>query len=103
MAVLLICFAVANRQWITVSLDPVSRDAPWLSVSMPAFLLLFAGIFIGLVVGGLVTWWRQGKWRKQARKAQAAGIVNSPYAPSSASASTQQPGTGLTRLSGPAG
>jgi uncharacterized integral membrane protein len=101
-AILLISFAVANRQWITVSLDPISRETPWLSVSMPAFLLLFIGIFLGLVVGGMVTWWRQGKWRKQARKAQVAGVVNSPYTPSSPASPVQQPGTGLTRISGPA-
>ena len=39
-------------------------------ISLPAYLLLFAGIFIGMIVGGFVVWARQGKWRKAARVAQ---------------------------------
>lgn len=66
-AVLLVSFAVANRHWITVSFDPVNTADPWLSVSLPAFLLFFIGILIGMMVGGVVVWMRQGKWRKQAR------------------------------------
>jgi uncharacterized integral membrane protein len=96
-AVLLISFAVANRHWITVSLDPVSKDDPWLALSMPAFMLLFIGIFIGLVVGGTVVWLRQGKWRKQARQAQA----HAPAPGSQASESGTNAGS-LTRLPGPA-
>lgn len=68
-AVLLVCFAVANRHWTTVSFDPINKSDPWLAVSAPTFLILFAGIFIGLIVGGIVVWTKQGKWRKQARKA----------------------------------
>ena len=97
-AVLLICFAVANRHWITVSFDPVSKDNPWLAISMPAFLLLFAGIFIGLIVGGVVTWLRQGKWRKQARLAQAHDHAASPVATAAASHADVNVG----RLAGPA-
>ena len=37
---------------------------------MPTYLLLFAGIFMGMIVGGVVVWARQGKWRKAARTAQ---------------------------------
>ncbi len=95
-AIVLIAFAVANRHWITVSLDPISKENPWLALSMPAFMLLFIGIFIGLIVGGVVVWLRQGKWRKQARQAQS----HSGQAPSAPA----QPGgasNGLTRLPGP--
>ncbi len=70
-AVLLISFAVANRHWVDVSFDPINKADPWLSVSLPVYLLLFAGMFIGMMVGGFVVWARQGKWRKAARLAQA--------------------------------
>jgi uncharacterized integral membrane protein len=69
-AILLVYFAVANRHWTDVSFDPFNKTDPWLVISMPTFLLLFAGIFIGMIVGGGVVWMRQGKWRKQARMVQ---------------------------------
>ena len=72
MAIVLVSFAVANRHWIDVSFDPINRADPWLMVSMPAYLLLFAGVFAGMIVGGVVVWLRQGKWRKAARLAQSA-------------------------------
>lgn len=70
-AILLVCFAIANRQWIDVSLDPINQVDPWAKVSMPAFLLFFSGIFIGMIVGGCVAWYKQGKWRKAARMSHA--------------------------------
>ena len=69
-AIVLIAFAVANRQYIVVSFDPLSVEAPWLTVSMPRWALLYGGIFIGLVAGGVAAWLKQGKWRKIARKAR---------------------------------
>jgi len=65
----LAAFALANRQWITVSLDPITPADPWMAVQMPLWALLFAGIFIGLLAGGFATWLKQGKWRKKARHA----------------------------------
>jgi hypothetical protein len=58
---------------------------------MPAFMLLFAGIFIGLIVGGVVTWLRQGKWRKQARQAQVHDHA-SPSVPTAAASSADANG-----------
>lgn len=70
LAVAAIAFAVANRQWIVVSLDPLNRDAPNAFVDMPQWVLLFTGIFLGLLVGWLAAWWNQGKHRKAAREAR---------------------------------
>jgi len=64
-------FAVANRQWIIVSFDPLSREAPRATVSMPLWALLFCGIFIGLVAGWFACWFAQKKWRRAAREARA--------------------------------
>jgi NhaP-type Na+/H+ or K+/H+ antiporter len=63
-------FAVANRQWITVSLDPIHRDQPFASIQMPLWVLFFCGIFVGIFVGWVAAWFAQGKWRKAAKEAR---------------------------------
>jgi hypothetical protein len=69
--VLIAAFAVANRQWIDVSFDPLSREAPRAMISMPLWALLFCGIFLGLIAGWLACWFAQKKWRRAAREARA--------------------------------
>ena len=64
-------FAVANRKWETLSLDPINETNPALSIDMPLWLLLFLGIFIGIIVGWFFCWRAQAKWRKLARDRQA--------------------------------
>ncbi len=69
-AILLIAFALANRSFVTVSFDPLSTEAPWFALSLPVWVLLFAGIFLGLIIGWIGSWINQGKWRKAAREAR---------------------------------
>ncbi len=69
-SIVVIAFAVANRQWITVSFDPFSREAPFAAVGMPLWALFFCGIFFGLIAGWLAAWFAQGKWRRAAREAR---------------------------------
>jgi len=69
-AVLVIVFAVANRQWIVVSLDPLHRDQPLVAINMPLWALFFCGLFVGLLAGWIAAWLAQGKWRKAAREAR---------------------------------
>jgi NhaP-type Na+/H+ or K+/H+ antiporter len=68
-AVVLIAFAVANRHFVQVSLDPLSQQEPWLSLSVPLWTVLFFGILCGLVVGWIGAWFKQRKWRRAARQA----------------------------------
>jgi len=70
-AVFIIAFAVANRQAVTVSFDPLSASQPAYAVTMPLFVLLFVILIIGVIVGGLVAWLNQGNWRRTARKLDA--------------------------------
>ena len=58
-ALVVISFAVANRQWVTVSFDPFSKDAPFAAV-----------VFFGLIAGWIACWIAQGKWRRSAREAR---------------------------------
>lgn len=68
LAIVLIVFGVANRQSVQISLDPVSTDAPWFAVNVPLFLALFGALIVGVVIGGVATWFTQGAYRKQARQ-----------------------------------
>ncbi len=63
-------FAVANRKWVTLSLDPINEAQPALALDMPLWLLLFLGIFLGIIVGWFFCWRAQAKWRKLARDRQ---------------------------------
>jgi len=66
-AIILIAFCVANRQWIRVSFDPIHNDFPWSTLDMPLWVLFFAGIFFGLIAGWVAAWLNQGKWRRALR------------------------------------
>jgi uncharacterized integral membrane protein len=74
--VLLVALAVANRHAVSVILDPFSPAAPALAFEMPLFLLLFATLALGLVIGGMVTWFGQRRWRRAAKRrgVEAAGL-----------------------------
>ncbi len=67
-AIVVVSFAVANRQWITVSFDPFSRDAPFAAIDMPLWALFFGGAFFGLIAGWIACWTSQSKWRRSARE-----------------------------------
>ena len=68
LAVVITAFAVANRQIVTVSLDPFSAEHPAASVTLPLFVLIIALLVAGVVLGGIAAWLRQAKWRRTARR-----------------------------------
>ncbi len=68
LAVVSTAFAVANRQSVTVSFDPFSSAAPAYAATMPLFVLIFILVILGVIVGGMAAWFRQGKWRRLARQ-----------------------------------
>jgi uncharacterized integral membrane protein len=67
-AVVLIALALTNRHVVTLKLDPFNPDNPIISIPAPFYWFLFAAIILGIVLGGLATWFSQGKWRYTARK-----------------------------------
>jgi uncharacterized integral membrane protein len=70
-ALALIGFAVANRQIVAVSFDPFDQGNPALVLSQPMYLLVFALLIGGVVLGGCAAWLRQAQWRARARRAEA--------------------------------
>ncbi len=67
-AVVLVAFSLANRHAVTVSLDPFGGAEPSMSLSLPLFVLIFAVLLLGVLLGGVGAWLRQGRWRRQARQ-----------------------------------
>lgn len=62
-----VTLSVVNRQIVRLSLDPFSIENPAIYVEWPLFVYLFIALFIGILVGGIGSWMKQGKWRKSAR------------------------------------
>jgi uncharacterized integral membrane protein len=71
LAVAIVMFAVANREAVTISFDPFNSASPAFSLKVPLFLLIFALVGLGVLVGGIAAWLRQHKWRVRARRAEA--------------------------------
>jgi len=66
-AALVMPIGIANRQPVTLNLDPFGRAATSLEVYPPLSLLMFVLFMFGLLLGGTATWFSQGKWRRTAR------------------------------------
>jgi uncharacterized integral membrane protein len=67
-AALIAMFGVANRAPVTVSFDPLGAQPPLFSAALPLFVLVLLALILGVVVGGVASWTRQGKWRRSARR-----------------------------------
>lgn len=61
----LVFFAVNNRDMVHLSFEPL-----WGGFSLPLYLLLFIGIFIGIAVSAFVTGWLRLEGFTKRRKAE---------------------------------
>ena len=71
LVLIFLVFAVANRHSVTVSFDPFSSADPALSRSLPLFALIIVIAILGVIAGGLATWFGQRRWRRAARMHEA--------------------------------
>jgi len=91
--VVLVAFAVPNRHFVTVSFDPFNSADPALSYDVRLFVLLIIAAALGVIAGGIATWWGQRHWRRAARRHEAdARAVRAELA--DYRASTARTGTG---------
>jgi uncharacterized integral membrane protein len=67
LGIVLIMLSVANRQAVTLALNPFDPTDALLSVTLPFFVFLFLALITGMILGSLATWFKQGKHRKRAR------------------------------------
>lgn len=68
LALAFVLFAVANRKDVTISFDPFAPETPALSIDLPLFAIVLLSLMAGVVLGGVASWLRQGKWRKEAKR-----------------------------------
>ena len=80
LAIVLIALAVANRTSVPFTIDPFNPGNPGLTVQLPLFVFLFGALVLGLVIGSVATWIRQGHYRKLARErgAEVRNLRNQP-------------------------
>jgi len=70
LALIAVAFAVANRQGVTVSFDPFATDVPAFALSGPLFVVLILTVVTGVILGGVATWFGQGRYRRMGRLAK---------------------------------
>lgn len=71
LAAVLVTFAVINRQPVTVTFDPFGGGRVPLAVTAPLFVVLGVAAMIGVIAGGIATWFGQARHRRIARRARA--------------------------------
>lgn len=71
LGLIFVVFAVANRHLVTVSFDPFNSSDPSIAVRLPLFVVIVAVAILGVIAGGIATWFRQRRWRRAARRHEA--------------------------------
>jgi uncharacterized integral membrane protein len=109
LGLIFVVFAVANRHLVTVSFDPFNSKDPSIAIELPLFVVIITVAILGVIAGGIATWFRQRRWRRAARQheadARAARAQLADLRAATARSSAPQPFPALTqsRYGGAAG
>ncbi len=68
LVLLILAFAVANRQIVTISFDPFSAEHPAYSITMWLFVPIILALIAGALIGGAATWLGHGRGRRLVRR-----------------------------------
>src|SRR5246500_4880733 len=71
LALVFAAFGVANWHSVRVSFDPFDPSDPALAVGVPLFALMILVAILGVIAGGMATWFGQRHWRRAARRHEA--------------------------------
>jgi uncharacterized integral membrane protein len=65
----LIVFALANRQPVILNFNPLapSEGVVTAGAGVPLFLVIFGVLLVGVLLGGIATWFAQGPHRRDER------------------------------------
>lgn len=70
LCLVLVAFALANRQLVPVYFNPFANPLPLepgASAGIPLFVILYVVLLIGVLLGGVATWFAQAPHRKRER------------------------------------
>jgi uncharacterized integral membrane protein len=69
LCLVLVVFALANRQLVVINFNPLvpSESLTTPGVGVPMFLVLFTVLLMGVVLGGVATWFAQSHHRRDER------------------------------------
>lgn len=68
LALLFAFFALANRQDVLVGVDPISANSPFVGpFPVPLFVVIYSALLLGIVLGGVGTYFSQHKKRAELR------------------------------------
>jgi uncharacterized integral membrane protein len=71
LCLVLVVFALANRQTVVVNFNPLATpDAPGPGFGVPLFLIVYAVLLVGVLLGGVATWFAQSRHRQEKRRYQ---------------------------------
>jgi uncharacterized integral membrane protein len=68
LAIVIVGLAVANREVVSISFDPFNSVNPAFAIKAPLFILVLLLVIVGVFIGGVAAWLRQGTWRRTARR-----------------------------------
>lgn len=69
LGLVLVLFALANRQIVNIGFDPLSPDSPFVApLMMPMFVVVYVTLTIGVMLGGISVWFTQGRHRRDERR-----------------------------------
>ena len=71
LALILLAFAVANRQLVMVSFNPFESSDAALALTLPLFIVIIVAAVLGVIAGGIAVWFGQRRWRRAARRLEA--------------------------------
>lgn len=69
LSIALVVFALANRQAVSINFNPFAApvDPNMPGFGVPMFFVIFGVLLVGVVLGGIATWFAQGPHRRDER------------------------------------